>query len=142
MPTPLTPQALKHDFYRETRASTAHATKLRMASRRAFGLLLGTVLVACISPTLPLPPPTAPTISTGSSPDTVKLTSERGAQPNALVVVVNQNEERARARRVAGTLADDNGSYELEIHALPGDRLDLTQETAAVRSPPTTVTVR
>ena len=114
-----------------------------MGSRAgAFGVLLATALFACISPTLPLPPPTAPTISAGSEPDTVKLTSEGGVQPNALVVVVNQNEERTRSRRVAGTLADDNGSWELEVHALPGDRLDVTQEKSAVRSPPTTVTVR
>jgi hypothetical protein len=91
---------------------------------------------------LPLPPPTAPTISTGSSPETVKLTSEGGVQPNALVIVINQNEDRPRHRRVAATLADENGSWALEIHALPGDRLDVSQETQAVRSPPTTVTVR
>lgn len=113
-----------------------------MTSRRGFAALALGALVACISPTLPLPPPTTPTISEGSAPDMVKLSSERGVQPNALVVVVNLNDERPRHRRVAGTFADENGSWELEIHALPGDRLDVTQESQSVQSPPTTVTVR
>ena len=80
--------------------------------------------------------------SAGSSPEMVKLTSESGVQPNALVVVINQNADRPRNRRVAATLADENGTWQLEIHALTGDRLDVTQERDAVRSPPTTITVR
>src|SRR5690349_3438556 len=102
----------------------ARVTVLLALAAAAFVGLAG----ACVSPTLPLPPPTAPTVSAGSSADMVKLTSQGGDQPNALIVVVNQNDERARSRRVAGTFADEQGNWQLEIHALPGDRLDVTQE--------------
>ncbi|MCA9585152.1 MAG: hypothetical protein KC657_07330 [Myxococcales bacterium] len=99
-------------------------------------------LVGCTSPTLPLPPPTAPTISAGTAPGTVTLASAGGVQPNALVIVLNQNPELARNERVSGTFADETGSWQLEVLARPGDVLDVFQEYESTRSPPVTVQVR
>lgn len=96
----------------------------------------------CTSPTLPLPPPAAPLISSGTSPDTFKLTSMQGAEPNALIVVVNRDETLARDKRVTGTIADGNGSWDATVIAKTGDVLDISQESGTARSASTTVTVR
>jgi hypothetical protein len=96
----------------------------------------------CTSPTLPLPPPTAPTITTGSIPNTFHLKSEKGAIPNALIVVVNRNEAVPRDQRVEGTIADAFGSWELDIKANSGDFVDISQEDGTTRSPVTTVQLR
>ena len=104
-------------------------------------LLLAGVL-ACTSPTLPLPPPATPFISTGTSPDTFKLTSMQGAEPNALIVVVNRDEALAPDKRVTGTIADGTGSWDVTVNAKVGDVLDVSQESGTARSASTTVTVR
>jgi hypothetical protein len=100
------------------------------------------VALACTSPTLPLPPPAAPLISVGSAPDQFKLSSVNGAQPNALIVIVNRNEALPRNERVSGTIADEQGSWDVEVTAKIGDVLDISQESGTSRSPGTTVTVR
>ena len=98
--------------------------------------------VSCVSPTLPLPPPAAPIISTGTEPDTFRLTSINGSLPNALIVIVNRNETLARDKRVSGTIADANGSWDATVVAKIGDALDISQESGTTSSPSTTVTVR
>jgi hypothetical protein len=98
--------------------------------------------LACTSPTLPLPPPAAPLISLGSSPDTFHLASIDGAEPNALIVIVNRNEAFPRDKRVTGTIADERGSWEANVIAKVGDVLDISQESGTTRSPGTTVTIR
>lgn len=127
----------------------ARATKLLMRTSRwlrrarlgalAVAVSLG---VACTSPTLPLPPPAQPTVSIGSEPSTFHLKSEKGAIPNALIVVVNRNEALPRTQRVTGTIADDQGSWDLEIFATTGDVVDISQEDGTTRSPATTITLK
>lgn len=97
--------------------------------------------VACTSPTLPLPPPSMPTIAVGSEPNTFRLTSDRGALPNALIVVVNRNESMPRNDRVTGTIADAQGSWQLEVVGIAGDVVDISQEDGTTRSPATTITL-
>jgi hypothetical protein len=97
---------------------------------------------ACTSPTLPLPPPATPVISVGSSPDTFKLASIQGAEPNALIVVVNRDEALPKDKRVTGTIADAVGSWDVTVNAKLGDVLDVSQESGTARSGSTTVTVR
>jgi hypothetical protein len=115
---------------------------------RRGGLRRGVVVVAvtlglgCTSPTLPLPPPALPTISVGTDPSTFHLRSERGAIPNALIVVVSRNESLARTERVSGTLADAQGSWELDVRGHVGDVLDVSQEDGTTRSPATSVTLK
>jgi hypothetical protein len=104
------------------------------------GAALATVVaVGCSSPTLPLPPPALPTISVGTTPNTFRLQSDRGALPNALIVAINRNESLPREQRVAATLADGAGSWELVVTAHTGDFVDVSQEDGATRSPSTTV---
>ena len=116
--------------------------RVRPGWRSAVAALAAAFALACVSPTLPLPPPSAPIISTGTEPDTFKLASIQGAEPNALVVVVNRREDLPRNKRVSGTIADERGSWDVTVVAKVGDVLDISQESGSTRSPGTTVTVR
>ena len=97
--------------------------------------------VACASPTLPVPPPILPTIAASSTPGKVHLSSARGAEPNALVIIYNRNPSVPRDQRVSGAQADDLGSWDAEVVASPGDFLDITQEFGTSRSAPVTAQV-
>lgn len=91
---------------------------------------------------MPLPPPVAPSISAGAEPNTFKLSSQNGAQPNALVIVVNRNESLTREERVNGTIADEQGTWELTVKGAVGDFVDISQESDSTRSASTTVQLR
>jgi hypothetical protein len=114
----------------------------RIRPLAALAALVTAAALACTSPTLPLPPPAAPLISSGASPDTFKLASVQGAEPNALIVIVNRNEALAPDKRVTGTIADAVGSWDATVNAKVGDVLDISQESGTARSAGTTVTVR
>ncbi len=104
--------------------------------------LVAATLVACESPTLPLPPPAVPTVSNqGLPPGEVKLTSRQGAEPNAIIVIYNANPSLPLDKRVGGAQADGQGSWDATVNASSGDVLDIRQEFGATRSPPTTVQV-
>lgn len=109
--------------------------------RLVYVLLLGLAL-GCTSPTLPLPPPALPTVSIGTEPNVFVLRSERGAIPNALVIAVNRNATLPASERVAGTLADAAGSYELFVKGRAGDVVDLSQEDGTTRSGAVTVELK
>jgi hypothetical protein len=118
--------------------------RVRLARRSFAALVAGAVtcVLGCTSPTLPLPPPAAPIISVGSEPDTYKLASVEGAEPNAVIIIVNRNEALPRNKRVSGTIADERGTWDVTVTAKVGDVLDVSQESGAIRSPATSVTVR
>lgn len=103
---------------------------------------LGSTAPGCTSPTLPLPPPTAPAITVGTAPNTFHLKSDRGAIANALIVVVNRNPTLPPDQRVDGTIADATGSWELDVVGVRGDFVDISQESADGKSPTTTVELR
>jgi hypothetical protein len=114
----------------------------RVRLGRGLAVLVAALALACTSPTLPLPPPSSPLISLGSTPGTYRLSSLQGAEPNALVVVVNRRETLPPNQRVTGTIADPVGSWDLVVIANVGDLLDVSQETGSTRSASTTVTIR
>lgn len=118
------------------RSFRAHLTAL------AFAVAVSGLTLGCTSPTLPLPPPSTPLISAGATTGTFKVSSIEGAEPNALIVIVNRNEDLPRNKRVSGTIADERGSWDTEVVAKVGDVLDISQEAGSTRSPSTTVTVR
>lgn len=110
--------------------------------RRVLGLFALATALACTTPTLPLPPPTAPSISDGTEEGTIHLSSMQGSEPDALIIVINRDPTLARDKRVTGTIADGTGSWELDVLAKSGDVLDISQESGSTRSPTTTITVR
>jgi hypothetical protein len=103
---------------------------------------VGVLALSCTSPTLPLPPPTNPQVTAGADANHVHLSSVAGSEPNALIVVVNRNTDLARNLRVSGTIADDQGSWDLEVYAHANDTIDISQEVGAVRSPSATIVVK
>ena len=110
--------------------------------RRLLGVIGIAVALGCASPTLPLPPPALPTIGVSGAAGHVHLSSTRGAEPNAIIVIVNRNPSLAGDQRVSGAQADVEGTWDAEVLATHGDILDITQEYGSTRSPATTVTVR
>lgn len=81
-------------------------------------------------------------VSIGSEPNTFHLKSDRGAIPNALIIVVNNNETLPRTLRVTGTLADEQGSWDLDVFGTVGDVVDISQEDGTIRSPTTTIELK
>lgn len=113
-----------------------------MARGARSAVALGLLAFACASPTLPLPPPALPTVSVGTEPSTYRLASDKGALPNALVVVVNRNPSLSLDARVDGTFADELGSWQIEIPGQAGDIVDISQESGDQSSPVTSVTLK
>jgi hypothetical protein len=107
----------------------------------ALALALAFGAASCASPTLPLPPPSPPSISVSSVPGKIHLSSKNGAQPNAIIVIVNRNPTLAADQRVTGTEADETGTWDADVLATHGDVLDITEESGNTRSPSTTVQV-
>lgn len=97
---------------------------------------------ACVSPTLPLPPPETPLVSQGSEPNRFVLTGAKGgALPDAFVIAINQSVAVPRDKRVSGTQADEEGRWRIELFARPGDRIDVTQERGDTRSPTLSIAI-
>jgi hypothetical protein len=97
--------------------------------------------VACASPTLPLPPPSVPSI-TETDATHVTLSSVHGAEPNAVVVIYNRNPAVSLQERVTGVQADAGGSWTQTIVASNGDVVDITQEFGSTQSPATTIQIQ
>lgn len=111
--------------------------------RRPFAALVASVAIVvagCVAPTLPLPPPALPTVSSNAD-GVVHLTSDRGVDANAIVVIYNRNPAVSLDKRVSGAQADGAGSWEADVFAKKGDVLDITQETGTTRSAPISLTI-
>ncbi|MES1175040.1 MAG: hypothetical protein ABUL62_12015 [Myxococcales bacterium] len=84
-------------------------------SRRSW--LLGAALFAagCLSPTLPLPPPSEPTISASTTEGLVRF---RGTVlPQSEVFALDHNSN------LIGGQHTESGQYDFEMAALPGDSM-------------------
>jgi len=112
-----------------------------MGRRWLARVLVVVAVAACTSPTLPLPPPALPTISSGVEVDSYTLRSEQGSIPNALIVGINRNTTFAAEDRVSGTIADAQGTWQMTVLGKPQDLIDLTQDNGTGTSPSITVTL-
>ncbi len=112
--------------------------------RRA--LVVGPVVawaLACASPTLPLPPPEAPTVQPGLDADHVELVAGcGGAEIDALIVAVNRNPTVPQDQQGASVFANGCGAWRASIYGHKGDPIDITQDYGGVASPPTSIIVR
>jgi hypothetical protein len=104
----------------------------------------GAFVLACASPTLPLPPPEVPNVETNGLPaGEVTLVSSAPALPLAIIISYNDNPNLADDKRVAGTQADQNGNWEIPVvYASPGDTLQITQQEGEQQSSPVSVQVQ
>ena len=116
--------------------------EIRLRAVAGAVVLAAVVVVAsCASPTLPLPPPAVPNVSSSPEAGKVHLVSTRGAEANAIIVVYNRNPNVPLDQRVGGTQADGVGTWQADVVASHGDVLEVTQEFGTTRSPPIDVQV-
>ena len=107
-----------------------------------FGILCG---VACASPTLPLPPPEAPTQTTGVDAEHIELSAGcGGAQAGADIIIINQTIEMTMPDQDVGvvSLARACGAWKASVLARSGDVLAISQEAGALASDSTIYMVR
>jgi hypothetical protein len=87
-------------------------------TRRLLPLLAGLCLAACLSPTLPLPPPDRPDVS---SPDENGLVRIQGiAAPKSQVLAWNHANDV-----IAGQVTNDSSRYDFTIQAQVNDYIEL-----------------
>jgi hypothetical protein len=108
----------------------------------AFAMLCA---VACESPTLPLPPPEAPTQTPGVDADHITLTAGcGGAQGGADIIIINQTVQVTMPNNVGDvSLASGCGAWEADnVLAHTGDMLAISQEWEGQSSTATIYMVR
>lgn len=95
--------------------------------RRVFAVVAVVVAgVACASPTLPLPPPSIPTIGPGAMAGQVHLSAQcGGTQAGATVLVINDSQPIGK--RDAVTVSDNCGAWALDVYAVKHDVLQIQQ---------------
>lgn len=125
--------------------------KVTAASWRTAARMVGLVAcvaasplapLACLSPTLPLPPPEAPVIVPGADADHVELRAAcTAAQPNAIMIIINTNTQVPNDLAVSGSRASNCGSWDATVYAHPNDTLQVIQQVGDQASDATLVTV-
>ncbi len=90
----------------------------------AVALLVG----GCLAPTLPLPPPSKPTIAGPDSSGNVELTGS--VQPNSEVYVRNY-----ASTDIYGQITGGDGAYDVTLPAQGGDQLELWYVSGKDQSP-------
>jgi len=105
-----------------------------LRSRR--GWLLGTALLAagCLSPTLPLPPPSDPTISSTDTAGLIRLTGT--VEPDSEVFAKNRTTDR-----ISGQFTK-SGVYDFTIAAQERDSIVLWYSQGTLQSPTTEFVVK
>jgi hypothetical protein len=88
--------------------------------------------IACMSPTLPLPPPEPPSDTAGAVVGTVHLHGNANSvQPNAIVLIINNypnpSENLTNEQSAAATRANLDGSWDATVYAVKGDVLQISQ---------------
>ena len=109
--------------------SHANLASMIARSRRWFGVTLVSLgLGACLSPTLPLPPPEQPDVE-GPDPETgqVRLRGSVPAESDVLAMNLRTNEIRGEHT--------DDGFYDFYLGAEIGDEIALYYRKATVESP-------
>jgi hypothetical protein len=109
--------------------SHARATLLAMTSRRNVLALVGLALVGCLSPTLPLPPPSKPDVE---GPDQQGQVTLDGFVPQSDTAVVAINH---RTGEIRGQVVANDGHYRFAIGAQIGDLMELWYTIGDEQSP-------
>lgn len=106
---------------------------MAVRARRYWLIGAALCLAGCLSPTLPLPPPSDPSVSGADSDGNVSLTGT--VLPESEVFALNQSNNV-----IAGQVTH-SGSYDFKIKAQQLDRISLWYVRAGVESPTTDVVV-
>jgi hypothetical protein len=123
------------------RHRVCYAVGMRWVWCAIFPVLLG----GCLSPTLPLPPPSPPTENAGTEPNTIILTGT--ADPDAVILIVNndpmfESTDAGEAQcngapncQVAATRADNAGNWTATVFAVKNDILEISEQIGDEQSP-------
>lgn len=87
-------------------------------------LAIAALMLGCMSPTLPLPPPAQPSENAGADPGTVDLHGPKGSvPPTATIIIYNQTplETLNQQQKVTAVLANPDGSWDATVFAVKGD---------------------
>ena len=119
-------------------AGSLVVSRATRADRRLFSvlvlLLTSWLAVSCLSPTLPLPPPSDPFIT---APDSDGLIQIKGrVTSGAEVTVLN-----TRTSIIAGFITGEDGAYSIQMEAEIGDLLLVRQQSGTQESAPNEVYV-
>jgi hypothetical protein len=107
---------------------------LAVAPFAALGLACAACL-GCASPTLPLPPPMAPTVTAGADANHFKLSSMcGGVDGGATVIIENTDTALPNDQRISGAIASPCGSWDAIVFGNRGDVLNITQDNGSVVS--------
>lgn len=102
--------------------------------RRLLLLGAGLSLASCLSPTLPLPPPSRPDVG---APDASGYARLQGyAAPRVEVIALNRSNQQ-----IAGQVTGDDSRYDFRIPAEAGDMIDLWYIDGDKESPTVVVKV-
>ena len=110
------------------------SVEMFLRSRR--GWLLGAALfaVGCLSPTLPLPPPSDPSVSGTDTAGLVRLTGT--VEPQSDVLARNNGTGAIRGQFT------ESGAYDFTIEAQERDSITIWYVVGTVQSPPTDFVIR
>lgn len=100
-----------------------------MTSRRNVLALVGLALAGCLSPTLPLPPPSKPDVE---GPDQQGQVTLDGYVPQSDTAVVAINH---RTGEIRGQIVGNDGHYRFAIGAQIGDLMELWYTIGDEQSP-------
>jgi hypothetical protein len=122
------------------------AIRQKMLRRLVAAGPIFALVLACASPTLPLPPPLAPTISAGPDADHVKLVATCNvSERNVPILVITEAMGGASVpldQAVGGALTDPTcGSWDAIVYAHTGNALVITYQLDGQISQPTIVYV-
>jgi hypothetical protein len=112
------------------------------AAAALSALVVALFVVACLSPTLPLPPPEAPTVTMVDSEHVQLSAGCYGAQPSANIIVLNTTASaevmsgEIDAGYESGVIATPCGSWSMVVFARPTDQLSITQTVGQSVSQP------
>jgi hypothetical protein len=98
------------------------------------------LVLACASPTLPLPPPEAPSVEVVDSMHVLLTAGCGGAEPNALISITDDTHmDPSVDYSIEGNPASECGAWQMKVFALTGDTLSITQTYGNAVSPATLV---
>ena len=133
--------------WRDVVSSARRPARLARSLLPTLALTLAWGVAACLAPTLPIPPPSAPEVSAPDSNGQATVKGDKGAaKPEAVVTVVNQTAKEGDpacqdnavdagpCTAIVGTPVHADGSYWTVIHAKSGDRIHVYQTVGTTNS--------
>lgn len=107
---------MARDLVSRNRVERRRAVALGML----FGIAVSLFASGCLSPTLPLPPPSQPEVSAPNADGNVRISGV--VQSRATVFALNQ-----RTDQIVGEVTGHDGAYDLSMRAEVGDRISVWQ---------------